>query len=64
MITSQEPVVNPKAKYTIKETCSILGIHRNSLRKYRDEGLIKCSIKNRSQRYYGFEITRFWKRFV
>lgn len=64
MITSVEPKVNPNAKYTIKETCSFLEIHRNTLRKYRDEGLIKCSIKKTSQRYSGSEITRFWRKFV
>ena len=36
MITSIEPVVSLIGRYTVKETCKLSGIHRNSLRKYTD----------------------------
>lgn len=64
MITSIEPSVNPTARYTINETCSILGIHRNTLRAYVNAGYIRTTAKVHGQRFKGTEILRFWKAFV
>lgn len=33
MVTEQ-PNVQPNSRYTVTETCKLLGIHRNSLLKY------------------------------
>ena len=61
-MVSIQPQVNKNGKYSIKGTCSILGIHRNTLRRYTEQGLIKCSYRVSSKRkfYYGHEIVRFW----
>lgn len=64
MITSEEPKVNPTARYTIGETCVILGIHRNTLRSYVRAGYIKNVQKLHGQRFKGSEISRFWHAFV
>ena len=45
MVTSIEPKVAPTGRYTVKQTCECLGIHRNTLRRYTDEGHIKCSFR-------------------
>ena len=34
MITSERPNVSENGRYTISETCKLLGICRDSLRKY------------------------------
>lgn len=62
MITSSEPQVQKTGRYTVTETCKHLGIHKNTLRKYTDEGRIKCGFRKESARkfYLGSEITRFW----
>lgn len=64
MISSKAPNVNPNAKYTITETCEVLGIHRNTLRSYVKAGYIKNSPKPHGQRFRGSEIIRFWNTFV
>lgn len=61
MITSNPPVVKPTARYSIKETCTLLGIHRNTLRAKFLSGEIKGVQKKRGQRFVGTEILRFWK---
>lgn len=63
MITAIEPKVSETGRYSVMETCAVLGIHRNSLRKYTEQGLIKCGFRRQYARkfYTGREITRFWK---
>lgn len=64
MITSVEPQVNPTERYTISQTCILLGIHRNTLRSYVNAGYIKSIQKIHGQRFKGTEILRFWNSFV
>lgn len=63
MITSIEPKVNEAGRYSVTETCAVLGIHRNSLRKYTELGLIKCGFRKLTARkfYAGREILKFWR---
>lgn len=63
MITPLEPKVSDTGRYSVTETCEALGIHRNSLRKYTELGLIKCGFRRQSARkfYAGREILRFWR---
>ena len=49
MVTSIPPVVNDFRRYTIDETCGILGIHRSTLRRYTDSGLIKCGYRREAE---------------
>ena len=65
-MTAIEPQVALNGRYSIGETCSLLGIHRDTLRSYTDtERIIKCGFRkigNRLVKYYlGCEILRFWK---
>lgn len=55
------------ARYSIGQTCELLGIHHDTLRQYTDrQKIIKCgyrTIGNRRVKFYlGSEILRFWKR--
>ena len=63
MVTSIPPIVSNGGRYTIDETCKILCIHRTTLRRYTESGLIKCGDRRESGRkfYLGSEIMRFWK---
>lgn len=63
MITSIEPNVSDSGRYSVMETCAVLGIHRNSLRKYTEMGLIKCGFRKLKARkfYTGREILKFWR---
>lgn len=66
-MTAQEPQVMATARYSIRQTCELLGIHRDTLRQYTDQQkIIKCgyrTIGNRKVKFYlGSEILRFWKR--
>lgn len=63
MLTALEPSVSSVGRYSISQTCELLGIHRDTLRKYTDCGYIKCGFRKMSYRkfYLGSEILRFWK---
>ena len=63
MVTCEEPNVSLTGRYTINATCELLGIHRNTLANYTNEGKIKCGHRRESKRkfYLGREILRFWK---
>lgn len=63
MITELEPAVSTTGRYSIEKTAKVLGIHRHTLRRYTDSGLIKCGFRRESARkfYLGSEILRFWK---
>ena len=64
MVTSVQPNISPTARYTISETCELLGIHRNTLRSYVNAGYIKTIQKVNGKRFKGSEILRFWNTFV
>ena len=63
MITPIEPRVNMTGRYSVSEASEVLGIHRNSLRKYTEQGLIKCGFRRATARkfYLGSEILKFWR---
>ena len=58
-----EPKINMAGRYTIEETCKLLGIHRHTLRRYTVKGKIHCGVRRSTMRkfYLGSEILRFWK---
>lgn len=62
IMISEEPKVSNNGRYTINQTCAILCICRDSLRKYTQLGLIRCGYRNTNNRpyYVGSEILRFW----
>lgn len=63
MITAIEPNVSAEGRYSVSQTCIALGIHRNTLHKYTELGLIKCGFRRETARkfYKGSEIVRFWR---
>lgn len=63
MITAIEPIVNINGRYSVSETCQVLNIHRNTLRNYTEQGMIKCGFRRTSCRkfYEGKEILKLWK---
>lgn len=64
MITAIEPDVEPRGRYTSKDTCNILGIHPNTMRQYVLKGYILPIPKRegvKGVRYMGREILKLWK---
>lgn len=63
MIVATEPRVVNNGRYSVTETSKVLGIHRNSLRKYTEQGFIKCGFRKHTARkfYLGSEILKFWR---
>lgn len=58
-----EPQVTESGRYTVTQTCNVLGIHRNTLLKYTLGGFIRCGFRRETARkfYKGSEILRFWR---
>ena len=66
-VTSNKPeVVATKSRYSINETCAILGITRKTLAKYTTAGLIECGFRKATlQKFYtGISILKFWQQAV
>ena len=61
-MVNYEPLVSRNTRYTIDETCCLLGIHRHTLRRYSKQGKIKFGIRGADscKFYLGKEILRFW----
>lgn len=60
-MTGSLPAIEPNRRYRIKEVSALLGIHRNTLRSYRDKGLIREGIDATGKAIYlGREIMRFY----
>lgn len=63
-MVNEEPKLSPTSRYSIGEAASILGMHRNTLRRLTNvEGGIRCQFRKGNKRkfYTGLEITRFWR---
>lgn len=62
-MTAEEPKVTETGRYNVTETCAILGVHRNTLRRYTELGQIKVGFRRTSARkfYTGKDILKFWR---
>ena len=60
----EQPIVKLNGRYTVTETCNLLGIHRNTLRRYTRSGRIKLGVRKSTARkfYLGSDILNFWNR--
>lgn len=61
-MTPTRPNVYENGKYSVSETCQILGIHRNTLASYTSKGAIKCTFRRVNARkvYSGAQILALW----
>lgn len=62
-MVAEEPKVSLNARYSINQACGLLGVHRNTLLNYTNEGKIRFGVRRGTSRkfYLGSEIVRFWK---
>ena len=66
-MTQFEPRVSASGRYPIGQAAQILGVHRNTLRRYNDQGLIKSGNRRfgRMEKFFlGSEILRFWRAHI
>lgn len=63
MITATKPNVALDGRYTVMQTCRALGIHRNTLARYTESHMIKCSYRRCDGKkvYLGANIIQLWK---
>lgn len=61
-MTNKEPNVTATSRYSINETCVLLGITRKTLLKYTQAGIIRCDYRKATMRRYytGASILKFW----
>lgn len=61
----EEPQVSPTRRYSVNETCAMLGIHRNTLRRMTAAGGIRVQYLKAGSRlrpcYLGRDILRCWR---
>jgi len=60
---SDEPQISDTGRFTTREASKILNISRNTLNRYSNEGLIRCSIRKANGRkfYTGADIKKLWR---
>lgn len=65
-VTSNKPEVVATSRYSINETCALLGITRKTLAKYTTAGLIECGFRKATlQKFYTvLSILKFWQQAV
>ena len=65
-VTCDEPKVIATSRYSVNETCELLGITRKTLQKYTTHGLIKCGFRKATMKkfYTGLDIIKFWRASV
>lgn len=63
-MTDVEPDLNLTGRYPISVAAMMLGISPTTLRRYTQEGKIKCGWRqSNGRRYYtGMELMKLWKR--
>ena len=63
MLVSTEPRCADDGRYNVSQTCALLGIHRNTLERYRKAQAIRCGWRKSITRkfYTGKEIKRLWR---
>ena len=62
-MTNEEPKVADAGRYTMTETCKLLGIHRNTLRRWLQAGKMKVKFRRIDNRKVieGSEIKKVWR---
>lgn len=62
-MTTTKPNVDENGKYSIGETAKALEVSRQTVKRYADNGMLKCGIWRHNGRkfFYGSEIIRFWR---
>jgi len=62
MITATRPSVALNGRYTVTQTCSVLGIHRGTLLRYTERGIIKPVFRRVDGRkvFIGRDIIKLW----
>lgn len=62
-MTATEPKVSMSGRYSVTEASRHLGVHRNTLRSWTEQGIIRCGFRKITARkfYLGSEIIRVWK---
>lgn len=62
-MVSEYPNLPDTNRYSIGKAAILLGIHRHTLRRHSDEGLIKYGVSRCTMRKFftGSELNRYWK---
>ena len=60
---NEEPRVSDTGRYNTTETCKVLGIHRNTLNRWRKAGYIVATYRrvDRKRVYTGKDIKKCWR---
>ena len=62
-MVATEPNVNPEARYTIGQAMELLGMSRNTVKKYTDSGQLRHVVHKATGKklYLGRAISMFWR---
>ncbi len=63
MMLATEPRVSENGRYSLREACELLGVHKTTMIRWVKEGKIRYGIRRSNYRkfYLGRELVRFWR---
>ena len=63
MMVATEPRVSENGRYSLREACELLGVHKTTMIRWVKEGKIRYGIRRSNYRkfYLGRELVRFWR---
>ena len=61
-MTAIEPNIEDYGRYRVIDVCKALQIHRDTLLKYTNGGLIKCGFRKNGEKFYiGTDVKKYWR---
>lgn len=63
MMTGDRPAIDPRGRYSACQAAALLGVHRNTIGRWKREGLIspRYSKVNGMPRYIGVDLLKLWE---
>lgn len=63
MITSENPKIKAQSRYTLSQAAKVMGVHRNTVARWIETGLISSERGQRSRRRFimGSELRKLWR---
>lgn len=60
----ERPSISPNARLSLVEVCSLLGVSRETVRKWRNTGILPFRVRmvNNKKYYEGRDVLRLWDK--
>ena len=62
-MTAEEPNIRTTGRYSVNQAAEVLGVHRNTIRRWTESGLLRYGIRTATGRkfFQGSELLKIWQ---